>query len=352
MQFLHCWPTKLLIRLKDYIFSMSVRETTVLSRTDLKYLLIDSLNLYSNNVVFIDGNNPYRFSINKKNFYILIKNIHESGENRPNQDECRIQISRTKNFNPAINSKENVIILGYFHDERVFAAWNPFLFSERFNEKKNVSLFSRFSIQTSASKNGIDNYTDQDSQSVISFKPEYLGLYLENFESMHLLKKNDLQDLITKSDETNIGNSFDQHTYAGNTITVTHQRYTRDPAFKKGVYEAYDFKCAICGIQLELIEAAHIVPHSHKKGTDEISNGICLCALHHTAYDKSLIFFDDKFNVKVNDEKMEYLKKIGQDSGIYDFQKLSFEKIKLPNNPIFRPKIENINLANQIRGIV
>ena len=49
---------------------------------------------------------------------------------------------------------------------------------------------------------------------------------------------------------------------------------------------------------------------------------------------------------------MEYLTKIGQDSGIYGSQKLSFEKIKLPENPIFKPKIENINLANQIKGIV
>ena len=56
---------------------MSVRNTIILNHSDLKYLLIDSLRLYSDNVVFIDGNNPYRFSINKKTFYVLIKNVHE-----------------------------------------------------------------------------------------------------------------------------------------------------------------------------------------------------------------------------------------------------------------------------------
>jgi hypothetical protein len=50
---------------------MSVRNTLILNHSDLKYLLIDSLRLYSDNVVFIDGNNPYRFSINKKTFYVL-----------------------------------------------------------------------------------------------------------------------------------------------------------------------------------------------------------------------------------------------------------------------------------------
>ena len=58
---------------------MSVRDTTILDRKDLRYLLIDSLRLYSDNVAFIDGNNPYRFSINKKTYYVLIKNVHESG---------------------------------------------------------------------------------------------------------------------------------------------------------------------------------------------------------------------------------------------------------------------------------
>ena len=42
---------------------MSVKDTIILDPKDLKYLLIDSLRLYSDNVVFLDGTNPYRFSI-------------------------------------------------------------------------------------------------------------------------------------------------------------------------------------------------------------------------------------------------------------------------------------------------
>jgi len=134
---------------------MSVRDTTNLNHSDLKYLLIDSLRLYSDNVIYIDGNNPYRFSINKKTFYILIKNVHESGEGRSNQDECRIQISKSENFNEVLNSKTEVIVLGYFADERVFTAWNPYLVRDRINQKQNVSLYSRFSIQRNASLNKI-----------------------------------------------------------------------------------------------------------------------------------------------------------------------------------------------------
>ena len=45
---------------------MSVKDTIILDPSDLKFLLIDSLNQYTNNTYFIDGKNPYRFSINKK----------------------------------------------------------------------------------------------------------------------------------------------------------------------------------------------------------------------------------------------------------------------------------------------
>ena len=222
---------------------------------------------------------------------------------------------------------------------------------ERFNLRKTISLYSRFSIQKEASETGIANYIDTNNQSIISFKPQYLGLYLENFESMHLLDREELEDLIKKSDEYNVENSVNELDYKNRKITITHTRYRRDPKFRLSVYNAYNHKCAMCGIQLELVEAAHIVPHSDDRGTDDITNGICLCKLHHAAYDNSLIFFDQKFKIKMNDEKIQYLIKIGKDSGLHHLNKISFDEIKLPLNPIHKPDISNIKIANKIRGI-
>lgn len=331
---------------------MSVRNTIILNHSDLKYLLIDSLRLYSDNVVFIDGNNPYRFSINKKTFYVLIKNVHESGDGRGNQDECRIQVAKTGNFNEALNSRTDVIVLGYFADEKVFTAWNPYLMRNRFNQKQTISLYSRFSVQRQAAINKIATYRDTNGQSVISFLPDYLGLYLENLTNIHLLPDNELLALVNESDSLNSNNQDGYADFPEGHLTITHTRYKRDPRFKSLVYAAYEKRCAMCGIQLELIEAAHIVPHSHEKGTDDIGNGICLCALHHTAYDRSLIYFDNEFNILINNSKMEYLEKVGLDSGFRKFQSLAFDKIQLPTNHTLRPNIENINLANQARGIV
>lgn len=307
--------------------------------------------MYSDIVVFIDGNNPYRFSINKKTFYVLIKNVHESGDGRGNQDECRIQIAKTGNFIDALNSKTEVIVLGYFADEKVFTAWNPYLMRDRFNQRQTISLYSRFSVQKQAAINKIATYRDTNGQSVISFLPDYLGLYLENLSNIHLLDDVELLALVNQSDTLNTQNLNGEVDFPEGHLTITHTRYKRDPRFKSIVYDAYNNKCAMCSIGLELIEAAHIVPHSHEKGTDEIGNGISLCALHHSAYDRSLIYFDTDFNILINKTKMEYLEKVGLDSGFRKFQALAFDKIQLPTNHTLRPNVENINLVNHSRGI-
>jgi putative restriction endonuclease len=330
---------------------MSVRDTTILDRKDLRYLLIDSLRLYSDNVAFIDGNNPYRFSINKKTYYVLIKNVHESGDGRGNQDECRIQVAKTQNFNDALNSGNDVIVLGYFADEKVFTAWNPFMMRDRFNQKQTISLYSRFSVQKLAKTQKIAAYRDNNGQSVISFIPDYLGLYLESLNSIHLLEDEELMKLVEQSDNLNNDNLDGEFDTTEGVLTITHARQKRDPNFRRKVYDAYNNKCAMCGIGLELIEAAHIVPHSHELGTDEIDNGISLCALHHTAYDRSLIYFDEQLEILINESKMEYLEKVGLDSGIRKFEKLAFDMIQLPENHSLRPNIGNIKIANQTRGI-
>jgi len=330
---------------------MSVRETIRLNKTDLRYLLIDSLKLYSDNVMFIGGNNPYKFVINKKTYYVLIKNVHESGDGRDNSDECRIQISKSANFNEALSSNYEVIVLGYFADERVFTAWNPYLLKERFNQRQTVSVYSRFSIQKQAAISKIAAYINNNNESIISFKPDYLGLYLENLVNIHLLSESELFELISLSDTSNTEDYQGNITLGKEQLTVTHTRYKRDPRFKNKIYQAYNNRCAMCGIQLELIEAAHIVPHVDESSSNDLNNGIALCALHHTAYDKALIYFDENFNILINQTKIQYLEKIGKDSGYRKFKEMSFEVLDLPDNHAARPNIDNIKLANSIRGI-
>ncbi len=74
-------------------------------------------------------------------------------------------------------------------------------------------------------------------------------------------------------------------------VKVTREAKLRNRAFKQVIREAYDFRCAVCGMKIYSpdtllweVEAAHIVPH-RANGKDDILNGLALCRLHHWAFD-------------------------------------------------------------------
>ncbi|MGN6245743.1 MAG: HNH endonuclease [Motilibacteraceae bacterium] len=63
----------------------------------------------------------------------------------------------------------------------------------------------------------------------------------------------------------------------------------RDARFSRRVLDAYDRRCAMCGLGLSLVQGAHIYPASAPGSPDEPWNGISLCANHHAAFDRHLV---------------------------------------------------------------
>ncbi len=87
------------------------------------------------------------------------------------------------------------------------------------------------------------------------------------------------------------------------TITITKEAKLRNRGFRQAIIEAYDFKCAVCGLKINTpntmqweVEAAHIVPHN-SFGKDDVWNGLALCHLHHWAFDVGWFSFEDNFRV-------------------------------------------------------
>jgi hypothetical protein len=63
----------------------------------------------------------------------------------------------------------------------------------------------------------------------------------------------------------------------------------RDARFSRRVVEAYGGHCAMCGLDVGLVEGAHIYPVAAPGSYDEPWNGLALCANHHLALDKHLV---------------------------------------------------------------
>ena len=140
------------------------------------------------------------------------------------------------------------------------------------------------------------------------FRSEFLGLYIENASFVHLATEKALASIAEAFGSTRKGSSLSRRvTVAKKRIRITHTQYARSPHFRAAVLSAYRQQCAMCGLQLDLVEAAHIVPHAHAEGSDTVGNGLALCALHHNSFDKGLTFVDKDFSVQINEDRVEYL---------------------------------------------
>jgi putative restriction endonuclease len=76
----------------------------------------------------------------------------------------------------------------------------------------------------------------------------------------------------------------------GLTLETGPRQRKRDPAFRKRVLKAYEYRCAVCGFDVRLgsvsiaLDAAHIRWHQ-AGGPDAESNGLALCVMHHKTFD-------------------------------------------------------------------
>ena len=86
------------------------------------------------------------------------------------------------------------------------------------------------------------------------------------------------------------------------TRTLRAQRGASAASFRSAVMEAYGSSCMFCGLELPSLpnrkigagcEAAHILPYS-EFDNDEVPNGLCLCRIHHWAFDNFLLVVKTK----------------------------------------------------------
>ena len=58
-------------------------------------------------------------------------------------------------------------------------------------------------------------------------------------------------------------------------VVASVARLTRAADFRRRVMRAYATTCAVTGMQLRLVDAAHILPVGAEGSTDATSNGLC-----------------------------------------------------------------------------
>lgn len=97
---------------------------------------------------------------------------------------------------------------------------------------------------------------------------------------------------------------------------VLQSRLERNTRFSPNVLPLFDFSCAICELQLQIVEAAHIIPVHDSRGVDEPWNGLALCRNHHRLYDRRVMLIDGRAIVRSDAEILDVIEAEGHGNGL------------------------------------
>ena len=281
---------------------------------------------------------------------VYIWNLTPGGKNRPT-DEWRIQATGVSRFGFEPNCK--TLILDWQNELGVFAGFDSSLHQGKLGASPSIQI--RKAALDQATLDGFAPQGKSNSELVIAFRPEFFGAYVDSLESLHACGAfPDEIDILSRigrdpddvDDEEVARTIAEPRRYA----VVSTRQAIRDRGFRNRVLQAYKYSCAMCGIQLSLIEGAHILPVEHPESTDGTDNGVALCALHHRAFDRALVTFDSRFRIRVNQKKIENLETQDLADGLASFTTALRTTLALPADKHDRPDRRFIRKANSIRG--
>jgi putative restriction endonuclease len=131
-------------------------------------------------------------------------------------------------------------------------------------------------------------------------------------------------------------------------LTKVFRKY-RAVDFRRRVLGAYSSRCAFCGVQLELVDAAHIIPVAASASTDETTNGVALCKLHHAAFDQNLLSFDEQYRIEISDSEVSRLGAANLTGKLREFRRCLRTAIIMPNDRRDYPSPQYIAEARRVR---
>lgn len=273
---------------------------------------------------------------------------HGGGAARP-KDEYRIQLTSVTAPLPE-NPDGPTLLLGYEPDTGCFAGFD--LRKHKTFSTQSPSIQVNITALREAVRDGFAFTRKGNDEIAVAFRPDNMLSYCLNCENLHesgadaavsaLLSKVGRFESVTDQELARV--SADRRR-----IVTKVSRLVRDGDFRRKVTVAYDRKCCVTGMQLRLIDAAHILPVGAAGSTDEVQNGLCLSPTYHRAYDRGLIYLTEDRKMLVNRTKKDELVRSGLGGGLRDFESHLGREILLPPDRNQWPRRKYIHAASKFR---
>lgn len=230
-------------------------------------------------------------------------------------------------------------LLGYSPVFGVFTAWQAELHRES-GYSKNLQFREELLANAAAFgwAVGDPRQTDAGAEVRVSFHPVHLAHYVR------VLREADANGLAGEARKTffvmrrpprvpDPSPPTEESTEQQERRRVMSARLHRDSGFSRRVAAEYGSSCAVCSFQLSVTEGAHIIPVHDDRSTDDIWNGVCLCANHHRLYDNRILRITGEAIVQENSEEVAVLRELNLLTG-YDSLIVPFltRRIRLPRS--------------------
>jgi hypothetical protein len=221
------------------------------------------------------GGLPRRFSLHVGQIHSMARKPYEyrfqnAGQNRPVT---------------VLPGTELLLLALWLGDQpNVFVAVEP---ERRVGHLTRFSLLFNLSLIRSAQETGwAGPMFNKKGGMYWSFFPQLLPTFIESLDSKVTLESKDV--LIAVGGAGLVDQPAEVTAAARARAAVT--RLIRDARFANAVVNAYDSRCAMCGINMGLVSGAHIFPVSAPGSNDHPTNGLALCENHHRAFDNHKIW--------------------------------------------------------------
>jgi len=326
---------------------------TTLTQKQLLDQILSSIYESGWKAFIIDEQKPFKLRIfrgDEKGFdaRIYIWNCTHGGGSARAKDEYRVQLTGVM---PGIGANETTLLLGWHSGYGVFVGFDMNKHNGQASHSPSIQV--KEDTLQNAHSHAFSIYNRQNGEIAIAFRPEFIVDYALNSASLHLtgVAASDmslLNNLDTLTDDQIVKVKNNKRKI----ILAQIAKRFRENDFKKRVLGAYQNRCSVCGIQLNLIDAAHIIPVAVDTSTDETRNGIALCKLHHSAYDRNLISFDERYKIELSTSEVARLTAQNLIGGLKEFKKHLKTAIILPSDRRDYPPPAYITESRQVRNWV
>lgn len=265
---------------------------------------------------------------------------HGGGRMRPH-NERRIQLTNVGGI--PLRPGQRTLLGGWSDEFQVWAFWDARR-HVRFSSNSPSLQVTSECLEKAASV-GIATYLRPSAaglEVVAAVAPDSLLWYVQEGHQLHnaeddAIAVDALAEATPDEEREFLDQSANEVVTARRYDLVETMRAYRDAKFRPAVLRAYSYRCSVCQCALKLVDAAHIIPVADPQSTDDVTNGLALCRIHHGAFDNGLMGVQSTYRIIVNQAQERHLAELGLDSGIDRFRSQLPERIMVPASLEARP---------------